>query len=657
MKQLLNEFYSSLKDISAVNSDLNEKRDELKIYTTEFNTLVQSKTVDKKIIKQNKEMAELLDETIGLIKKSSQTWIDNFDQMLEKEKFRSDLANYFIIIIFGKVKAGKSSLGNFIASHKLPEQKVEFFKYDEAGKKQDIKKLEEIDEDSFDTNNLECTVEIQGFKLDGMAWIDTPGLGSMVKENGDLAKEYIQSADYIIYPTSSDSPLQQDEREQLKELFEQNKKVTICITKSDRIIENSIESDEDFKKYENFINEYQKSTHTIEENKRVYRLNKAISNEFKKIKNMNNVELIEITEEECEGKYYPAYKVIENKPYLDKKNDKEGRKAQEDNVKSEINNIIQDNKSSILGNIFSISTHTANKGIEDNNPMLFENSNMPKFYELITEVVKEKSKKLKEDTPYDGLKSFIDNSILGNESFENGTSIKSIKKSLTDLDEKINESIERFEVLQKNANSDLSSEVESTIAEYVCKIDKNNSKEIFAEIDAELNKKVSKAIQKNIYEIFADFDTTLKSLTTTMGSDEFEIKDKFKTIEYTTEERNEKIGSGLLGLISTLASFALAPVTGGASLAVGAASGMAGGYIGGKIGRATGTGHTEKIKVGDNKEEIIQQFKASRLENYESFAKNMYSQMQNTFFTPLQNTSLDITSDLNRFEEKIKNIL
>ncbi len=67
-----------------------------------------------------------------------------------------------------------------------------------------------------------------------MAWIDTPGLGSMTLENGKLAKEYIQSADYIIYPTSSDSPLQRDEVEELKRLFEQNKKVTICITKSDK---------------------------------------------------------------------------------------------------------------------------------------------------------------------------------------------------------------------------------------------------------------------------------------------------------------------------------------------------------------------------------------------------------------------------------------
>jgi predicted GTPase len=229
----LEDFYKSLKDIKLINNSVDEKRELVKKYVSNFNANIQNLRIDENIKKQNKEISNLLEETINLIKLVSNDWLKNFDEMIEREKFRSDLSNYFIVIIFGKVKAGKSSLGNFIAKNKLESQKVEFFKYDEAGKKQAIKKLEEIEEDSFATNNLECTVEIQGFKLDGMAWIDTPGLGSMVKENGDLAKEYIQSADYIIYPTSSDSPLQLDEREQLKELFEQNKKVSICITKSD----------------------------------------------------------------------------------------------------------------------------------------------------------------------------------------------------------------------------------------------------------------------------------------------------------------------------------------------------------------------------------------------------------------------------------------
>lgn len=601
MKQLakLEEFYKSLKDISVINSDLDEKREKLKNEVYIFNNTIQKRKVDKNISKQNQEMAVLLDGTIGLIKESSHSWVVNFEEMLEKEKFRSDLENYFIIIIFGKVKAGKSSLGNFIAKHKLDNQTVEFFKYDEAGKKQAIKKLEEIDDESFDTNNLECTVEIQGFKLDGMAWIDTPGLGSMVKENGDLAKEYIQSADYVIYPTSSDATMDMSEEAQLTELFEQNKKVTICITKSDEYEEDECECG---------------------------------------------------SEEGCSNCVEGITSILKNKSLVN-------RAEQELHVKNTVNKIIKKDKESILGDIFSISTHTATKALSEDDDELFEDSNLPKFYELITEVVKEKSTKLKEDTPYDGLKSFIDNNILGSDDKQEN-SIANIRKSLTDLDEKINESLDRFSVLQKNVNSDLESEVESVIAEYSRKIDKFNSKEIFATIDAELNKKIADAIQSNIHEIFAEFDTTLKSLTSSFGTSDFEIYDTYKTIEYNTKTRNKKIGGGFLALAATIG---VGIATGGASLAVQAggtiAAGIAGSYIGGKVGEATASTQTVKIKVGCNKEEVIQKFKSMRLENYERFAKDIYQQMQDTFFMPLQNSSRDISLSLNRFEKNVKNIL
>ncbi len=128
------------------------------------NKKIENLTTDKNLQNQNNEIGKLLNLTIGNLKDSSKEWADKFNNILEKEKFRSDLENYFIVIIFGKVKAGKSSLGNFIAEHRPKSEKVSFFKYDEAGKEKSIKKLEEIEEDSFDTNNLECTSNIQGFK-------------------------------------------------------------------------------------------------------------------------------------------------------------------------------------------------------------------------------------------------------------------------------------------------------------------------------------------------------------------------------------------------------------------------------------------------------------------------------------------------------------
>jgi len=599
----LTKFYESLKDISLINDNIDQKREQLRTEVYNFNKLIQAQKVDSKLVKQNKEMADLLSNTIDIVKKASNFWVENFEKSLKNEKFRSELTNYFIIIIFGKVKAGKSSLGNFIAKHKLPEQDVEFFKYDEAGKKQDIQKLEEINEDSFNTDNLECTVQIQGFKLDGMAWIDTPGLGSMVKENGELAKDYIQAADYIIYPTSSDSPLQQDEKAQLQELFSQNKKVTICITKSDEKIEDECECG---------------------------------------------------SEEGCEKCKEGIIEILQNKS-------QENRILQEGYVRQEIHQIIPETNESVLGDIYSISTHMATKAIEEKNEQLLEESNIPKFYELIAEVLTNKAKMLKSEAPYSGLKSFIENEIIGQNDKNN--SISGIKKALDELDTKIFDSLEKFETLQSNANADLDNEVDSVVSEYYSQINQSNSKKIFTQIDNKLHENIVEIIQNNIEEIFADFEQPLTSLATAFNADAFEIKDVYQEITHSTKERNKKIGSGLFGgalsIGATIVSATLLasnPV--GWAVAAGTiAAGAAGNYIGGKIGEATGSESKESIKVGNNKEDAIQKFKTMRLEHYEKYAQDIYQLVQDTFFTPLQKISNSIHTDVEQFEKNLNNIL
>jgi len=595
----LEDFYKSLKDIKLINNSVDEKRELVKKYVSNFNANIQNLRIDENIKKQNKEISNLLEETINLIKLVSNDWLKTFDEMIIKEKFRSDLSNYFIVIIFGKVKAGKSTLGNFIAKHRLDSQKVDFFKYDETGKKQSIKKLEEVDGDSFATNNLECTTEIQGFKLDGMAWIDTPGLGSMVKENGNLAKEYIQSADYIIYPTSSDSPLQLDEREQLKELFEQNKKVSICITKSDYNDEDECECG---------------------------------------------------SEDGCENCNGGMVKVLKNK-CLSK------REGQEKFVKEEIYKLIPKDKEYILGDIFSISTHTAKKGLDSSDNELFEDSNIPKFYELLTDVIKDKASKLKADTPYEGLKSFIDFNILGSDIIKQNSSIKNIKLELESLEQVIRESQERFEILKENSSNDLVSEIEFIISKYSSEINKSNSKEIFLQIDSEINKKMFEIIEKNISEILNNFDASFKSLSTTFSSNEFIIDDVYESIKVDTSSRNKKIGAGVFGTLgSILSGIFLASNPIGWAVAGTIVAGAAAGYAGGKLGEFSGSIDEEKIVVGDNKEQILLKFKNSRLENYEKIAKGMYNEMQSLFFVPLEKSLNEIKFNLNQFEQNIKQI-
>ncbi len=586
-------FYDSLKDISIVNNNLQDKRKLLKKYVYDYNISIQNLKTDKTLQEQNKEIGKLLDSTLNILKDSSNKWIKNFDKLLEKEKFRSDLENYFIIIIFGKVKAGKSSLGNFIAQNRPQNEKVSFFKYDEVGKEQAIEKLEEIDDDSFDTNNLECTVEIQGFKLNSMAWIDTPGLGSMVEENGELAKEYIQSADYIIYPTSSDSPLQTDEIFQLQELFEQNKKVSICITKSDK-----------FERRKDSNGKY------IKENGKIA-------------------------------------KFLVNKSFDD-------RIKQENYVKDEISKI--NKNQSLLGDIISISAHTAKIGLENGDEELLENSNIPKFYELITEVVKEKAFKLKSETPFNGLKSFIDNDVLGVTDIPNPLTIKIIRERINDLDNSINETLDKFNTLTENIKSDISREVEAIVAQYYIKIDRHNSEEIFKKIDRTIADKISKIIEKNIKDAFENFSYSLNNLATSISGSEFKIKDKYEEYSYTTKERNKNIGSALFGFGATIAAGLL---TGGGAWVVAGASilaGGAGGYVGGKIGEMTGSKHTAKANIGDNKEEVIQKFKEMQTTIHNDNTKKVYQNIKSSFFIPLQKTIKDMKLELDRFEEKINSL-
>jgi tRNA U34 5-carboxymethylaminomethyl modifying GTPase MnmE/TrmE len=553
----LTSFYNSLNSIDIVNTNLDEKRDDLKTIILNFDKNIQKRVVDKKLSKQNEQLGALLNNTIDKLKYTSTIWVDNFTKLLEQEKFRSDLENYFIIIIFGKVKAGKSSLGNFIAKNNTTDKKPIFFKYDEAGNEQAIKKLQEIDDENsgFDTNNLECTTEIQGFKLGGMAWIDTPGLGSMVQQNGELAKKYIQNADYIIYPTSSNSPLQQDEIAQIKELFKQKKQVSICITKSD-------------------TKERQKDS----------------NDKYKRDK---------------DGK---IAKFIVNKS-------QDNRAKQEQYVNNEIKQLIL-NKHYKLGDIFSISTHTAQYGIDTQNKTLFQNSHIPKFYELITDVVKQKASSLKASTPYNGLLSFIENDLFGDDN-TNG-SLGSLESSLKYFDTQVKEASERFETIKQNTNSDIESEIDFVVSQYMSEIDKTNLKEKLSLIDEELNKSITCIVNKNIEEILKNFNTSLNSLKKILtNTDEYEIKDKYEEIEVFYEDRD----------FINRVTF-------------------------GRFGNRTSSVE-ESVYIGNNKDKVILKFKKNRTNAYMESAVSNYEMVISTFFNPLEKISNDIKKDINSLKQDI----
>ena len=592
--EIMYKFYNELDRIEVINSSLDNKRQILSGFVDELKKDLSNITLDDDLRKTNEELSKMFDEIVSLSKDSIEDWEDKFKQMLAQEKFRSDLANHFIVMIFGRVKAGKSYLGNFIAKHRLEEQKVEFFRYDEAGKKEKTNKLEELDEEEFKTNNLECTSSIQGFKLSGLAWIDTPGLGSMTAENGALAKEYIQAADYVLYPSSSGAPFQRDEIEELGRIFDMNKKVTALITKSDTTIEDECECG---------------------------------------------------SEGGCEKCNKGIIKTLANKT-------KAIRDGQEEWAKNEIAKILNGNKEQMLSEIFSLSAKTAEIAIKNKDDMAFNDSNLPRLYEELTEIVKNKAKKLKQEAPYDGLKSLV-SSILKDEEY----SISSIQDKVKEFKDEMINIKNRLEILKSNCLSDVSSLVHYEISKNSNSIDKNNLKNKLKQIDQNIQMQIGHTIEQNIKEVIQIYNNSLVNFTEGLGY-EFNIEDKMQSVSLPTKKRNKAICRSILGVIATIG---VGIATGGASLAIQlgttAAAGLGAGYIGGKIGESVSEDGTMNVKVGDNREEVISNFMSSRINHYTNVTNNIYAATQDNLFIPLENVSADIENKLVKFNEKLNKFL
>lgn len=224
-------FYDSLEKLEVRNKAIDSKISLFKKYMDNFKINIEQANI--LIDCKNRDLCEYFNSILEKIKLMIENQNILYSKFLEQEKFKSDLKNKFIVIVYGKVKAGKSYLGNFIAknSNKNPY----YFMYDGSQNKKPI--------ENFKTDEQECTANIQGFEIDSFIWIDTPGFSSVTLKNGELAKEYINSADFIIYISNSDSSFQLDEMKELSELVQNNKKITILLTRSDRVENNEIDGE------------------------------------------------------------------------------------------------------------------------------------------------------------------------------------------------------------------------------------------------------------------------------------------------------------------------------------------------------------------------------------------------------------------------------
>lgn len=164
-----------------------------------------------------------------------------------QEKKSQLFPKHLMVTVFGRTNAGKSTFGNFIKGKDMAQAL-----FDNAYKTSDgheaalqcspITVLEDAHlevtnappYDWFKEGTLETTREAQVFLAPGIAWLDTPGIGSNTVVHEALAQKYAEHTDVLLYLDSSDSPGLRDHASILRRFLERGCPTWAIINRSDK---------------------------------------------------------------------------------------------------------------------------------------------------------------------------------------------------------------------------------------------------------------------------------------------------------------------------------------------------------------------------------------------------------------------------------------
>ena len=172
-------------------------------------------------------------------------WQHRVERHERNTEFRQDFGDSLLVFVYGKVKAGKSSLGNYVAygsSDPDPQtveaarnkgQAPDFFLKASTTDNPEQGEARLKQAGKFAVGVVETTSAIQGFRLPGLTWVDSPGLHSATEANGELARQYAEAADLILYPMNSGQPGRASDLDEIAGLLRGRKPFLPLITRCD----------------------------------------------------------------------------------------------------------------------------------------------------------------------------------------------------------------------------------------------------------------------------------------------------------------------------------------------------------------------------------------------------------------------------------------
>lgn len=188
-------------------------------------------------IELGSELAHQALEFQKVVRQCLLAWPRQWAQLAPAQQLADVFDDKVLLLVFGKVNAGKSSLCNFLAERfAAQDEPVRYFRVQGGLVTDSDRPLQE--------GTTETTASLQGVRLGGkLILLDTPGLHSVTAENAELTRRFTDSADGVLWLTSSSSPGQVQELDELARELHRSKPLLPVITRSDFYDEDEIDGE------------------------------------------------------------------------------------------------------------------------------------------------------------------------------------------------------------------------------------------------------------------------------------------------------------------------------------------------------------------------------------------------------------------------------
>jgi len=230
-------FFSALADYRFVVEDMDEHVQDLTRWRLDLCRALAKVRPQAGSVKSSSSFGKLVASVHETTAMRLNSWVDQWEDDGPAQALSAQMGERCVLLVFGKVNAGKSSFCNFVAERFAARgHGVQRFYFDDG----DIVFTDEL----FKEGATETTARIQGAYLgDRLVLLDTPGLHSVTKENGELTRRFTESGDAVIWLSSSTSPGQVQELDELTGELASGKLLLPVISKSDTVYEDEVDGE------------------------------------------------------------------------------------------------------------------------------------------------------------------------------------------------------------------------------------------------------------------------------------------------------------------------------------------------------------------------------------------------------------------------------